>query len=570
MSEKLINENIEFPEIQKNSSKKRLIIIGVVSLIVLILLIIIIVVIMSKRSKKPSGDPDKSELEYEIITVNFPSDIIYVGSHYNYQNQLLVIYQRNAASKDYFVGIANEDGKILKEVYEIKEGELDDLTYIHRASSFSDGKRLLISGKILECSKQFLECDDPKLFDLEFPEEAKKMKNLWYLYTEPIVNYGDKYIFWSTFDRDLNIVSFYGELKFEETKYKIVNARGISNFFYDLYDKEKGTYSLPKILRTGPIKQVVKGGEGLSIGGFLNYGLRKGIYQSLKKDEVKQLTFYEGYDETTAISPDSKLECAMTTRFSKPTSLDIVGLIPTPYSILPSYLVATDLYMFSIVNIRVDETIKGNLGPSLIDLKKLEEDKNYKGINLNTDDRWIFNGFISWAPDNQKVMFDEVYKKMIKRRCQIVKLKNYKPAEIKFEDNFDGNVPYSRTIEETIDLRLDYPINITVNGKSGNLEIFHNETICEVKYNNYTEDDEIFYTGIYSYEKFNGYSIFRVTIKSEGKKNGSCDYRLWFDKNKNIYLFDKADDGNNKSYGGCNYEGKEMNVDVYQYEKLIN
>ena len=167
-------------------------------------------------------------------------------------------------------------------------------------------------------------------------------------------------------------------------------------------------------------------------------------------------------------------------------------------------------------------------------------------------------------------MFDEVSKKMEKRRCQIVKLKNYEPAEIKFNDNFDGNVPYSRTIEETIDLHLDYPINIIVNGTSGNLEIFHNETKCEVQYNNFTEDNETFYNGIYSYQKFDGYSIFIVNIKSEGKKNGICDYRLWFDNTKNIFLFDKADDGNNKSYGGCNYEGKEIKVDLYQYEKITN
>ena len=51
----------------------------------------------------------------------------------------------------------------------------------------------------------------------------------------------------------------------------------------------------------------------------------------------------------------------MTTRFSEHTSLEIVGFIPTPYSIIPSYYVSTDLYYFSIINLRKDETIKGNL-----------------------------------------------------------------------------------------------------------------------------------------------------------------------------------------------------------------
>ena len=468
MSEILIDENAEVPEIEQKSSKKIIILISASSLIVIGLIIMVIVAFKSK-SKKSLSDSDNNEFEYEISTINFPSEITYVGSHYNYQNQLLLIYQKQN-SKNYFVGIANEDGKILKEVYEVKEGEVNenDITYIHRASSFSDGKRLLIAGKILQCSKKFFECNDAKLYDLEFPEEVKKMKDLLYVFTEPIINYGGKYIFWSTFDKSMNIVSFYGELKFEDDKYKIINAKGISNYFYDLYDKEKGTFSLPKILRTGPIKQVINGGEGLSMGSFLNYGIRKGIYQSLKKDELKQLTFYEGYDETTAISPDGKLECVMTTRFSEHTRFDIVGLIPTPYSILTSYLLANHLMKYSIANIRKDETIKGNLGPSLIDLKHLEKDKNYKGINLNTDDNWNFYGFISWSPDNKKIMFDEIHKNMVDRRCQIVKLKNYKPAEIKFVDNFNGNVPYSRTIEETINLHLDYPINITVNGKSGN------------------------------------------------------------------------------------------------------
>ena len=122
MSENLINEDVEFPEIQKKSSKKTLIIVGVSIFLALAIIIVLIVILIHVGSKLQ----ENNKLDYEIITVNFPSDIIYVGSHYNYQNQLLVIYQRNATSKNYFIGIANEDGKILKEIYVFKEGELDD------------------------------------------------------------------------------------------------------------------------------------------------------------------------------------------------------------------------------------------------------------------------------------------------------------------------------------------------------------------------------------------------------------------------------------------------------------
>ena len=115
-------------------------------------------------------------------------------------------------------------------------------------------------------------------------------------------------------------------------------------------------------------------------------------------------------------------------------------------------------------------------------------------------------------------------------------------------------------------MHLDYPININLNGKSGNLQIFRNETKCEITYNNFSEDNEVFYNGTYYYEKFTEekYIIFQVDIKSEGKKNGYCNYRLWFDMTDEIFLFDKAIDGNDKTYGDCKYEGKEINVTNYK------
>ena len=159
---------------------------------------------------------EQIDLSYEITTANFNSEIIYVGSHYNYQGDLLVIYQKSGQDS-YFVGIANDEGEILKEVREIKKSEINenDAAYINRASSFSDGKRVLIAGKILQCTKELKLCDDAKLYDLEFPEELNNIKNLWYVFTEPIINYGGNYIFWSSFDKDVNIMSFVGKLHFK-------------------------------------------------------------------------------------------------------------------------------------------------------------------------------------------------------------------------------------------------------------------------------------------------------------------------------------------------------------------
>ena len=588
MSENLIKQDADMEGImsddqaKKERIKKYLLLGGIFAVVLIIIIIIVIVISTSskeedreegKEKDKDEKSPEIPNLEHEIFTINFPDDIIYIGSTYNHQGQIYLIYQKKPVTDPniYYFGITNEKGEILKEVLEIKKTDLADGTYIQRMSPFTDGKRVFIGGTIIECTKQFLECDDAKIINVKFPEELVNMENLLYVFTEPIINYGNKYIFWSTFDTSMNIINFVGELKREENEYIIENTKGLSNYFYDLYDKDKDTYFLPKILRTGPIKQVVNGGEGLTIGGFLNYGLRKGIYQPLSNESLSQLTFFEGYDETTAISPDLKLACVMTTRFSNHTSFEIVGLIPTPYSILTSYLLSTHIMKYSIGNIRMRSNIKGNIGPTLVDLKKVYENPNYTGINLNKDDLWNFYGFISWSPDGKKIMFDEADKEVKNRRCRIVNLTHYNPDKIELKDNFKNNIPYARSIEESINLHLDYPINIQHNGTSGYLTIFQNKTKCEIKYSNYTEDNEIFYNGTYTYQKFQEqkYVIFEVNITSEGKKKGSCQYRLWFDLNNNIFLFDESD-GNKKSYGGCEYEGRKLNVDIYQYEKIEN
>ena len=232
---------------KKSSNLKLFLIIG--AIIVAVVIIIIIIVIVIKRSKKDEGD----NLDFEITTVNFPPNIIYQGSHYNYQGDLIVIYKKDNFASNYFIGIGNDEGKIIKELYEFKKGEVEE-KYIHRASSFNDGKRILVGGKVLQCTKELKQCDDAKLYEVEFPKELKDNQNILYLITEPIINYGGRYIFWSSFDKNMNIISFVGELIFKDDKYYIENTKGLSNFFYDLYDKSTGNFSMPKMFKTGPIK----------------------------------------------------------------------------------------------------------------------------------------------------------------------------------------------------------------------------------------------------------------------------------------------------------------------------
>lgn len=168
MSEQLIKEDadIEGIEEQKPSRLKKYIIFGALLFIVIIVVIIVIIMVNKSgnskdnsedKSEDKSKDSDYADLTHEIITVKFPPDIKYIGSHYNYQGQLFLTYQKNT-SENYFFGIADDNGNIFKEIIEVTSKDLD-ITYIQRASSFDDGKRVLIGGKILECEKKLVECD---------------------------------------------------------------------------------------------------------------------------------------------------------------------------------------------------------------------------------------------------------------------------------------------------------------------------------------------------------------------------------------------------------------------------
>lgn len=361
------------------SRKAKYIMLGVG--IILVVFIIIVILILLKKN------PKKNILDNEISTINFTYNntvVNYFSSYYDYEGRIIIIYQKEDPN-NYFVGIAKEDGKIFKEIIEMKN-DIDIIAKnIRRPSSFSDGKRVFIGGKILECTNLLFECNDAKLIDIIFPEEIEKFPDVMLVFTDCFINYGSNHLFWSTFDKNMNTFNFVGELsKKDDGKYHLDNVQGISNFFYNTYNENENNYILPRMIKYGPIKQVIKGGEGIVIGGFLNYGLRKGIYQSLSEDKLTQLTTFEGYDENTILSPDLKLAIVETTMFSSCTSLEIMGFIPTPYSILASYFFSIDA--LNIIMFKVNtENYKGNLGPALIEIEKAKKDKYYKGENLKVD-----------------------------------------------------------------------------------------------------------------------------------------------------------------------------------------
>ena len=234
-------------------------IILVIGLAIIIVIIVVVVLLVkgNSDSDKPSNDKDKDILESEISTINFiynGNEVNYNYSCYNYNRSIIVIYQKNV-SNIFYVGIANEDGKITKEIIEMKKNVDIDSKYLRRPSPFSDGKRLFIGGKILECTKQLSECDDATLIDIVFPKELTNNSNVMLAYTDCFINYGSDHLFWSTFDHNMNTFNFVGKLSRKDDKYNLENVQGISNFFYDTYSEEN--YTLPRMIKYGQLNKLL-------------------------------------------------------------------------------------------------------------------------------------------------------------------------------------------------------------------------------------------------------------------------------------------------------------------------
>ena len=222
---------------------------------------------------------------------------------------------------------------------------------------FDDNKKILTGDYVLECSPNIDDCQQSQLLPVIYPPEVLNLEGMYTIWSEIIVS-PDEHIGWSTLSLVHDNVNFIGKLERNETNYIITNTLG----FIEYEDKEKGILK-HDTLRGGEIKQFVNGGEALTLaGGSVDSALAKSVFQNLVGFENYPLSHFNGYEETTIISPDGKLGLVMTTRFSPKTSSEILGYMPRPLCVYTVSKMSMFVYYYGVQEVR--KTRPGNIGRS--------------------------------------------------------------------------------------------------------------------------------------------------------------------------------------------------------------
>jgi len=98
MSDVILNDfdDEEQKEIEKNlkkhSSNKLKIILSLSIIIIIGIVVAIVIIVLKNKSDKE--DNKQSGIDFDISTVNFNPEILYQGSHYNYDGDLVIIYKK--------------------------------------------------------------------------------------------------------------------------------------------------------------------------------------------------------------------------------------------------------------------------------------------------------------------------------------------------------------------------------------------------------------------------------------------------------------------------------------------
>ena len=532
--------------------KTRLFIIIASILIVCAIIIIIVVVSLNKNEQKDDKVPEPEYKFTSIETVNLPEGIIYDGhAIYSKTGRIILQYKLENDATNLYFGVMDEDGSNLKKIwggewknyYEAKGNRI-------RLMPFDDNKKILTGDYVLECSPNIDDCQQSQLLPVIYPPEVINLEGMYLIWSEIIVS-PDEHIAWSTLSLVHDNVNFIGKLERNETNYIITNVQIISTLgFIEYEDKEKGIFK-HDTLRGGEIKQFVNGGEALTLaGGSVDSALAKSVFQNLVGFENYPLSHFNGYEETTIISPDGKLGLVMTTRFSPKTSSEILGYMPRPLSVYTVSKMSMFVYYYGVQEVR--KSRPGNIGPALINIEESKSNPSYTGYDLHTEE-WVFRSPLSWNPNCKKAMFSENLKdgNNNKLRIRIVKLDNYKPSSIPEAKKTPDNIPYAKPLDSLKDLK-SADVNGYFNGKSSGIMIFNRTTTFrQSEYINYSDDGKTFYNGFEKFEAI-GQTAGKLTSKvvMSGEKQGEMNLTITMNLEGNIV----------EKEGYVNYNGKNINI----------
>jgi len=430
---------------------------------------------------------------------------------------------------------------------------------------------VLLGDYVLECEPDLDTCMKATVVPVTYPSVLAEDEHTTHHWSEIIIAPDNKHMSWTMLRSDLGAAVAIGVLERKTDHYVIENVQLISTIQPFEHDPERPGYLIPRTIRGGEVKQFVRGGRAISlVGGGMRSSTPNSVVQDLISGEIVQITHTPGYDETTIFSPDERLGIVMSTRFSKQTDPAIFGLLPRPYGVHTSMGIAWFLYTYAVTGVR--RFRKGNIGPVLIDIHRSMHEEGYRGIQLTTDENWVYCSPMSWHPDGKRVMWPEMFRgsEGSQMRLQTAKLLDYQPGPTVPFTTTPDPIPYGIK-----DLTVLQSVQPNVEGKiagkhSGYIAYIRNVSgyagKTEAEYVNFSDDGQNFYNG---YEKIHYNAAegcrYETNLQLTGSKQGEMKFRATFSSLQGPtpakLLFDTDADGKPKSYGYATYDGITLHIE---------
>lgn len=507
---------------------------------------------------------------HEIATVPFDPDLILRSATFTPSGKILVSYARNESEDRRFINLAitDEGGANLRTFFSRKIPERPKDNGI-RFMVFGDNKRIFLGDFIIECATSLETCQNPTLLPVEYPAEVASGDHVAHRWSEMIVAPDGRHIAWTTLLANFAALVFTGELEKEGGTYKIASPQIVSTLDPFEPDPAHPGGVLPRPVRGGEVKQFVHGGTAISAVGGIYRDIPDSVVQDLATGRMEAITDTPGYTETTIFSPDERLGIVMTTRFSEKTDPAILGLLPRPFPDSLNMRLSMLAYTYSVTGVR--RARSGNIGPALIEIEASKTQKNYRGINLNTDPEWVYRSPMSWHPDGKKAMWQEARRDGGSERVQIVTLPDYRPAARVVAKSTPDRIPYATSdLSAVVDYaRASQNVDVKVYGrKSGHIEFRRTpDGVIEKKYVDYSDDAQHVYSGRERMEANPlGRSTYTAKIRLVGPKPGTMDLRMTFGPlNGELpgrLIFDHDENGAPLTYGYAEYDGRRLNADA--------
>jgi len=517
-------------------------------------------------SKGKSNEPGRGHHEQHkigrvnISTVPVPEGVSPRSAAFTQSGKLVLRYNSGA------LATMNVDGSEFREFFD-GEGPDGSDTLL-----FADGKRIHMGDSVLECTKVFEECDDAKVIPIVYPYEDDPRVSR--VASEAIIAPDNKTAAWTTLTTDFTAIILTGTLVRETNpdRYVHPDARIISTVEPFLPDPANpgGTIVVSPYIN-GEVKQFIHGGAGISVAGGRELATSDSTVIELDTGDRVQYTYTPGYDETTIFSPDERLGMVMTTRFSPATDLGVLGLMPRPE---PGALnINLNRYMYTHGVTGVRGAREGNIGPALVDIRRSQDEPGYLGVNLVTDEDWVYRSPMEWSHDSKMAVWPELSQNGEGTRIQLVELPDYKPG--KPVATVDTPImPGSTTdLEKIFEYQeLESNIDVIVYGKHSGYMIYKQlkptrfQSTHEKYYYNYADHPREVWNGEeVMIADLTSNSVYTADITLTGSKPGVMKVKATFGRLGGgapaRLIFDEDENGVPQTYGYVEYDGQRLDFE---------